>query len=166
MDKSYELKLTDNEWSLLLRAFLSGIHVNLLLLESTSDVLIITFRITFCPCDLFMSGKCDVTVYGPKDKKQSKNCFYVTEWGCVVYVWQENDKIMYLACLAGKNTFTRLKVCNSNPLRNSLLVTEHTSPSGSAIVRSITTGMPLCEWSTRLGALSIQKITATSQTRF
>jgi len=46
--------------------------------------------------------------------------------------------------LAEKNTFTRLEVCNPNPLRSSLLVTEHTSPSGSAIVRSIS-GMPLCE---------------------
>ena len=36
--------------------------------------------------------------------------------------------------LARKNTFTHLEVCNSNPLRSSLLVTEHTSPSGSAIV--------------------------------
>ena len=49
--------------------------------------------------------------------------------------------------LAEKNTFTRLEVCNPNLLRSSLLVTEHTSPSGSAIVRSIS-GMPLCEWST------------------
>ena len=49
--------------------------------------------------------------------------------------------------LAGKNTFTRLDVCNPNPLQSSLLVTEHTSPSGSAIVRSIS-GMPVCEWST------------------
>ena len=60
---------------------------------------------------------------------------------------------MYEACsksirpLAGKNTFTRLEVCNPNPLRSSLLVTEHISPSGFAIVRSIS-GMPLCEWST------------------
>jgi hypothetical protein len=38
-----------------------------------------------------------------KDKKQSKNCFYSTEWGCVVYVGQENDKLMYTAfsCIFG-----------------------------------------------------------------
>ena len=61
--------------------------------------------------------------------------------------------LWYEACsksirpLAGKNTFTRLEVCDPNPLRSSLLVTEHTSPSGSAIVRSIS-GMPFCIWST------------------
>jgi len=60
---------------------------------------------------------------------------------------------VYEACsksirpLTGKSTFTGLEVCNPNPLRSSLLVTEHTSPSGSFIVRSISR-MPLCEWST------------------
>ena len=48
----------------------------------------------------------------------------------------------YVACsksirpLAGKNTFTCLEVCNLNPLQSSLLVTEHTSPSGSATVEA------------------------------
>jgi hypothetical protein len=46
--------------------------------------------------------------------------------------------------LAGKNTFTRLEVCNPNPLQSSLLVTEHNFPGGSAIIRSIS-GMHLCE---------------------
>ena len=45
-----------------------------------------------------------------------------------------------------KNTYTLLEVCNPNPRRSSLLVTEHTSPSGSTIVRSIS-GMRLSEWS-------------------
>ena len=59
----------------------------------------------------------------------------------------------YVACsnsiwpLAWKNTFTCLEVCNPNPLRSSLLVTEHTSPSRSTTVPSIS-GMPHCEWST------------------
>ena len=56
---------------------------------------------------------------------------------------------------AGKNTFTGLEVCNPNPLRSSLLVTEHTSLSGSAIVQSIS-GMPLWEWSTAWPSCSIQ----------
>jgi len=56
--------------------------------------------------------------------------------------------------LAGKNTFTRLEVFNPNRLRSSLLVTEHTSPSGSAIVRNIS-GMPLCEWSTGWPSCSV-----------
>ena len=64
----------------------------------------------------------------------------------------------YVACsktirpLAGKNTFTRTEVCYPN--RSSLLVTEHTSPSSSAIVRSIS-GMPLCEWSTAWPSCSV-----------
>ena len=33
-----------------------------------------------------MSGKSYVIADGPKDKKQSKNCFCVTEWECVVYI--------------------------------------------------------------------------------
>ena len=56
--------------------------------------------------------------------------------------------------LPDKNTFTRLEVCNTNPIRSSLLVTEHTSPSGSAIVRSIS-GMPLCEWTTAWPSCSV-----------
>jgi hypothetical protein len=39
--------------------------------------------------------------------------------------------------LAGKNIFTSLEVYKSNLHRSSLHVTEHTSPIGSAIVRSI-----------------------------
>ena len=57
--------------------------------------------------------------------------------------------------LVGKNTFTSLEVCNPNALQSSLLVTEHTSPSGSAIVHSIS-GMPLCEWSTAWPSCSVQ----------
>jgi hypothetical protein len=56
--------------------------------------------------------------------------------------------------LAGKNTFTRLEVCNPNSVRSSLLVTEHTSPSGSATVPSISE-MPLCEWSTAWPSCSV-----------
>jgi hypothetical protein len=50
---------------------------------------------------------------------------------------------MYMTCsksiwpLAWKITFIPLEVCNPNPLQSSLLVTEHTSPSSSAIVRGI-----------------------------
>jgi hypothetical protein len=39
--------------------------------------------------------------------------------------------------VAGKNTFIRLEVCKPNSLRRSLLVTEHTSPSGYTIFISI-----------------------------
>jgi hypothetical protein len=79
----------------------------------------------------------------------------------LVYSTQQLEVVLYQACsksirpLAGKNTFTYLEVCNSNPLRSSLLVTEHTSPSGSAIVRSISR-TPLCEWSTAWPSCSVQ----------
>ena len=59
--------------------------------------------------------------------------------------------------LAGKNTFTRPEVCNTNPLRSPLRVTEHTSPSGSATVRSVS-GMPLCEWSTAWPSCSLCRL--------
>jgi hypothetical protein len=70
------------------------------------------------------------------------------------------DSRMYEGCsksirpLAGKNTFTCLEGCNPNPLQSSLIVTEHTSPSSSAIMRSISE-MPLCEWSTAWPSYSI-----------
>jgi len=54
--------------------------------------------------------------------------------------------------LPDKNIFTRLEVCN--PSKYSLLVTGHTSPSGSAIVRSIS-GMSLCEWATAWPSCSV-----------
>jgi hypothetical protein len=74
--------------------------------------------------------------------------------------WTVNRIVAYVACskyirpLAGKNTFTSLEICNPNLLLNSLLVTEHTSPGGSAIVQSIS-GMPLCEWCTGWPSCSV-----------
>jgi hypothetical protein len=76
-----------------------------------------------------------VPAYLPLHLVQGKNGSHTTA------VQKVSDQI------ARKNTFTRLEVFNSNLLRSSLLVTEHTSPSGSAIVRNIS-GMPLYEGST------------------
>jgi hypothetical protein len=45
-----------------------------------------------------MLEKCDVIADGPKDKKQSKNCFYVTKLGCVVYVGHKNDIYCFRPC--------------------------------------------------------------------
>ena len=87
---------------------------------------------------LNIPSKC-VIILSPEDVNRSSlryDVLFSTYEGCSKSIWP----------LAGKNTFTHLEVCNSNPLRSSLLVTEHTSPSGSAIW-SIS-GMPLCEWST------------------
>ena len=70
-----------------------------------------TFRTSFCPCVLFMSENCNVIADGLEDKKQSKDCFYVTEWGCVVYDWTEIDRKMYTAldrvsCIFGSGNAT------------------------------------------------------------
>jgi hypothetical protein len=79
MDKSYGPILTDNQWPMLLHSSLSRIPGNVLVIEGTSFILLITSRISFHSCVLCMSGKCNVIADGPKDKKQRKNCFYITE---------------------------------------------------------------------------------------